>query len=141
MSHDHTSHRSVTRSGAWRAAAVIACASVVIAGCEKRETRTVDQVQRTFAEGMVKGIDFGLSGRVKARAYDDQTFRLMDVSIDAGDDGIIHADYADIVVNVTEDTISLRLEGVVSASKVTGEMTETKSLVTAPVALHVDVIP
>jgi hypothetical protein len=119
----------------------LVCALGALAGgCSKRETQTVEQVQRMFAENMVQGIDFGLAGRVRARAYDEQTFRLLDVSIDAGESGIIHADYAEILVDTVKDTVSLRLRGVVSASKETGAMTETESLVTDPVPLRVDAV-
>lgn len=122
---------------------VLACAGalMVAPGCSKRETRTVEQVQRSYAQSMVAGLDFGLQGRVRAKAYDELTFRLMDVSIDAGDAGLIHADYADILVDVDANTISLRLEGVLTASAAGGGMTETDSLTTEPVRLDVDVVP
>ncbi len=137
--HERALFGASTRRGC--ACGALAVMMVVLGGCGKRETRTVEQVQQSYAESMVKGLDFGLQGRVTAKAYDQVTYRLADVSIDAGDAGIIHADYGDIVVDAVKDTVSLRLQGVVIASTKTGAMTEQKELVTAPVALHVDVVP
>jgi len=105
-----------------------------------RDTETLASVKARYAQRFVEGIEFGTAGYVSAGSYDRATFRLADVRIDAGRDALMHADYAEILVDPARDTIQLRLEGVVGADAATGVLTERGLIITDPIKVGVNIV-
>jgi len=93
-----------------------------------------------YANMFVEGVDFGLSGRIKARAFDPETKDLLDVRIEEIDSRILHANRGELIVDTRADTISLRLIGVTSADVETGMLMTVPMFLTEAIDLDVDVI-
>lgn len=116
-------------------------APAVLGGCGERETRTVDEVKADYAARFVRGIDFGLAGRIKAASFDPKTYVLSDVRIDGSPDQIYHADFAEMHVSAQDDTMVLEFITIVGADAAQGGLTETPMTSTAPIHLPFDVVP
>lgn len=141
-----------------RVVMALCAAACAITGCSKKqpEQRTVLEIKRDYAQKFVEGMAYGGSGRIKAASFDDRTFVLRRVTID-GEAQIISADRAEIIVDVTSDTIRLRLFDVIGAD--TGDprtddgsagapggddggvIGEAAVVTTAPIKLSFDAVP
>jgi hypothetical protein len=77
--------------------------------------RTVSEVQQDYAQRFVEGMPLGPGSYVKAEGFDAQAGHLVSVAIQVGDEGLIHAKRAAIVIDPTERTMRLRLIGVTLA--------------------------
>lgn len=119
----------------------LACiASLPLVGCaDSGEAQTVEQVRQRYAEQFVSGMDYGLSGRIKARAIDPATNDLLDVSIEEIDKRILHADRGEIIVDPVANTISIRLIGVTSADVESGVLDTAPMYLTEAIKLGYDV--
>ena len=106
---------------------------------ERQEPQTVAQVRETYSQYFLDGVDYGLSGRIKARAVDPVTKDLLDVTIEEIGARILHAERGEILVNAGTDTISIRLVGVVSADTESGELGTKPMFLTKEIALGFDV--
>ena len=119
-------------------ALVSACA---LFGCDAGSVCTADEVKRDYASRFVEGIDFGLSGSIKAASYDAVSLTLHDVRIEDGIDHLYHADTADILIDTDKNTIALELVGVTGADAELGGLFQTSTVTTSPVRLSFDVVP
>jgi hypothetical protein len=82
-------------------------------GCEGRETRTVGEVKRSFAEAAVAGdAPAGGLGTIAASSHRDRWSRLLDVEVRLGDAFWLRADSADLIVDADADTMRVRFNGV-----------------------------
>jgi hypothetical protein len=121
----------------------VALGSCPLAGCgggDASGERAIDD-QRRYAERFRTGVELAPTGRVWARSYDRDTLRLADVRVDAGAEHMLHADFADILVDPASDTIRLRLAGVISADTESESLRELAELTTEAIPLGVDVVP
>lgn len=135
-----------------RVAAVAAIGAAVggLGGCsEKPVQKTVIEIKRDYAARLVAGMEFGESGRIKASSFDDRTYILHRVTIDS-DTSLASAERAEILVDVDNDTLRLRLFNVVGADAGDdtadggggsgGGIGETAEITTEPMKLGVDAI-
>jgi hypothetical protein len=114
---------------------------LALGGCDRAvETRTVEEVRLEFAQRIVDGVEFGLSGFIQAESFDETTLTLRHVRIDGGPDQIVAADAAEIIVDPAADTVSLRLVDVVGASVAGGGIGEADVKTAGPVKLRYNVI-
>ncbi len=123
-----------------RSIAILGAAVMGMTGCERVETRTVDEVKTEYATRFVQGLQFGNAGRIKAESFDPESFILSDVQVDDGPDRLYHAELAEMHVSPEADTLVLEFIGVTGADTTHG-LTETDVATTAPVALPFDVVP
>jgi len=132
------SDRSIRRGAV---VALLAGSVLLISGCSKKaEKITVMQVKRDYAQKLVKGMEFGDSGKIKAASFDDRTLILQTVTIDS-DQQVITAKSAEIIVDAATDTLRLRLHDVAGASTETEGVSEMKEMTTNPIKLGFDAIP
>lgn len=122
-------------------AIIAACGTLaLLSGCGKsREPMSAAEVRTMYGEYFVYGIDYGLHGRIKARAIDPQTGDLLDVQIEEIDKRILHADRGEIVVNAATDSLTIRLVGVTAADIETGQLTTAPMFLTEEIPLDFDV--
>ena len=111
----------------------------MLASCGDSSHKTADQVRAHYAARFLEGMDYGLSGRISARAIDPATNDLLDVSIEEIDASILHASRGEIIVNTEDNTISIRLIGVTSADVETGVLASVPMYVTEAIELGYDV--
>ena len=137
----------MARSGqAWSMLGGLVAAAM--GGCDARPSQRVSEVRQAFA-AQAKGQDipFGTSGTLRAREVDLDTMQLLDVRFDNGDELLMYAERAEIVVSASEDTMMLRFFNVTAVMPATGEGTgdgvirEEAVLTSAPWDLEIDVIP
>lgn len=119
----------------------LACAGCLAVSCADEPPRTSLEVKRYYAQRITQGIDFGLSGRLKAERYDPASLELFDVQLDETSDRILHARRGEIIVNPGRDTVLIRLHDVVAADAATGEMIELAGVSTDEMQLGFDVRP
>jgi len=112
-----------------------------LAGCGgSGEERTAADVRTMYADMFIEGVDFGLSGRITARAIDPITKNLLDVNIEEINSKILHANRGELIVDTNADTISIRLVGVTSADTESGVLTTVPMFLTEAIELDFDVI-
>lgn len=115
--------------------------ATALAGCAKEpEQRTVMQVKRDYARRLVEGMDFGDSGRIKAKSFDDRTLTLHSLTIDT-DTQLLTAQRAEILVDPSTDTLRLRLHDVAGASTEAAGVSEMSEMTTSPITLGFDAVP
>ena len=136
--------RTLTWAGSAACVLLVACVS----GCEKRPQARASDVKRDFAaRARDHEIPFGTSGTLKAGDIDLKTMQLLDVRFDNGDDLLIHAERAEIIVSVDKDTMMLRFFNVTAVMPESekglgdGMIREEPVLESTPWKLDVDVIP
>lgn len=122
-------------------AVFITLAALSAAGCDRQPDRTALDVKRDYATRISEGMEFGLSGTIRAGRVDPATYELFDVRLEDADRRILHADRAEVIVNPNANTVMLRLFGVVSADSETGQLTEIAGLSTDEVKLGFNVRP
>ena len=93
-----------------------------------------------YAKRFVEGMDYGLSGRIKAGSIDPATNDLLDVKIEEIGSRILHADRGEIIVDAHSDTLSLRLVGVTSADTESGALATAPMYLTEQIELGYDVL-
>jgi len=108
---------------------MLGCLGALAACGEAPSPKTEAEVRAHYAGLFLEGVDYGLSGRIKAGSIDPATNDLLDVKIEEIGSRIMHADRGEIIVDARNDTVSLRLVGVTSAD------TESGALATAPMYL------
>ncbi|MCA9294284.1 MAG: hypothetical protein KDA20_10765 [Phycisphaerales bacterium] len=135
------------RPGRWLVAAMV-LALVGAGGCESRAKERVSDVKRDFAaRARDQEIPFGTSGTLKAGSVDLKTLQLVDVRFDNGDDLLMHAARAEIIVSVEQDTMMLRFFDVVAvmpegkSGPGDGVIREEPVLASTPWKLDIDVVP
>lgn len=114
----HRAHNLPGWSSRWALGVVLvlglAALGVMPIGCGETP-RTVSEVQRSYAERFIEGMSLGSGGQVKAEGFDTRTSELVSVSVDLGEQGIMHARRATIVIDPVGGTMRLRLLGVTMA--------------------------
>ena len=112
-----------------------------IGGCgESSEAMTASEVRQRYAQRFLEGVDYGLSGRITARAIDPDTNDLLDVNIEEVDKRILHADRGELIIDTRTDTLSIRLVGVTSADTETGLLDTKPMVLTEAIDLGFDVV-
>lgn len=115
--------------------------ALTLGGCgSKHEPMTAQQVRAKYAQHFVDGVDYGLSGRIKARAIDPETNDLLDVTIEEIDKRMLHADRGELIVDSRANTLSIRLVGVTSADIESGVLDTSPMYLTEAIELGFDVI-
>jgi len=111
-----TSCRHWARHWARGTALVVAVAvsGLMLGGCGE-SPRTVSEVQQSYAERFIEGMSLGAGGQVKAEGFDARSGELVSVSVDLGEQGMLHARRATIVIDPVANTMRLRLLGVTVA--------------------------
>lgn len=114
---------------------------MVFTGCSKEpDRRTVVEIKRDYAQRLVQGIDFADSGRIRAASFDDRTFTLYTLTIDT-DTQVMTARRAEIIVDVSTDTLRLRLYEVAGASTEAPGIVEMSETTTSEIKLDFDAVP
>ncbi|TVQ32567.1 MAG: hypothetical protein EA376_05330 [Phycisphaeraceae bacterium] len=117
--------------------AVVALAAVVAAslsGCERRRTMTAEELKQEYAAMILEGGSQRFTV-VKAGSYDPETYDLLDVRIEDGK-RMIHAERAEILVDVESGSISLRLIDVVGTHTEGGELISIPGFTTERIKLR-----
>jgi hypothetical protein len=92
--------------------AALVGAALLLPACGKGKPKMpVREVKLHYISMFKQGAAFGDSGTIKARDYDRSNLDMIDVSIDDGE-MMMHADRAQLIVDVEKDTIAIRLIGV-----------------------------
>lgn len=119
-----------------------------VGGCDARPKARASDVKRDFAaRARDYEIPFGTSGTLKAASVDLKTLQLIDVRFDNGDDLLLHAGRAEIIVSAEQDTMMLRFFDVVAvmpegdSGPGDGAIREEPVLASTPWKLDVDVVP
>lgn len=123
---------------------LIAIASLVpLVGCDQigTETRTAYQLKKDYVDAFMRGIEFGLTGYVKAEDWNSRSLDLIGLTLETNDGLLLHAERAEIVINVHRDTLALNLFDVTSADPISGELTTRSSVITPEIELGVDAVP
>lgn len=115
----------------------------VLVGCSQ-EQQTVTEIKRAFAMRAMAGeVEVGSSGRMAAGDVNRSNFELLDVRFDIGGSDsqelLMHAERAEIVINVKDDTMLIRFHNVTAATT-DGGLTEQPVMVTSAWPLRVDAI-
>ena len=92
--------------------------ALAIVGCS--EARTAEEIKRNYALKILEGFSVGFSD-VRAERADPTTYRLYDLTVRSGDQ-LIHAESADILVNVKSGSVALSLKGVTGADAEAGNI-------------------
>ncbi len=124
--------------------AVAVCVMGVVGAmgsCERRAVRTETEVVEDFAQRVLDGVDFGLSGRIQADSWDTRTRMFERVRIDGSPDQIGTAERAELIVDRARFSVVLRLHGVMFADSESGSLVSREGLVTDPIMLNERFIP
>jgi len=130
----------MNRMCAARSGLLLLCAaalSLPLAACE-RERATERQIKERVAIALRDGAASGMTV-IDAREIDPETLELIDVRIEDGQ-RILAADRAEILVDPVENTVSLRLEGVVGADTEGGVLRPLPSMTTRAFRLQEQVV-
>lgn len=129
----------VRRLGVWVGVALIGAGA--LASCEGKALRTEGQVVEDFAQRVLDGVDFGLSGHIEADKWDPDARMFTGVRIDGSDSQVASAERAEVIVNSYDATVVLRLHNVVFADSESGELVSRDVLVMDPIKLNERFVP
>jgi hypothetical protein len=122
------------------------CAVALTSGCDSREQQSVTEVRKSFAARASSGeIAVGTFATLAAGDVDRSTLELLDVRFDVGDEFLMHAERAQILVDPDADTMRLRFLNVTAVSTeadaADGVGIESRAeLLSEPWRLSVDVV-
>lgn len=133
--------RRIASVGGRACAGVVLACAVLLASCGRGELRTESEIVEDFAQRVLDGLDFGLSGHIAADAWDAETRTFTGLRIDGGPDQIGTAQRAEVVVNAERRTLVLRVYGVAFADSESGQIVTRDVLVTEPFRVRERFIP
>ncbi|TVQ80954.1 MAG: hypothetical protein EA380_02730 [Phycisphaeraceae bacterium] len=122
-------------------AGALLAGAVLLASCGGGELRTESEVVEDFAQRVLSGLDFGLSGHIAADAWDAETRTFTGVRIDGSQSQIGTAQRAEVLVNAERRTLVLRVYGVAFADSESGQIVTRDVLVTEPFRVRERFVP
>ncbi|RMD66017.1 MAG: hypothetical protein D6824_01600 [Planctomycetota bacterium] len=108
------------------------------AGCARKAPLTLDQIKARYAQRLARGLQVGMT-YIEADRVDPRTHDLIHVRIE-GKGGLFAADRGEILVDTVDNTVRLRLVGVVGAMEEQGAVIDLGSLTTDPIPLDRTVV-
>jgi len=113
---------------------LVAIGALCLSGCERPRTMTVEELKQEYAAMILEGGSQRFTV-IKAGGYDPATYDLLDVRVEDGT-RMIHAERAEILVDVDSGSISLRLIDVVGTNTKNGELISLPGLTTERIKLR-----